>query len=117
MMRILSFDQSRLRGHPSVGRKQMLDQELRQPRFIALWRPALFHDQHPIEIIAGQRPQHVSRFLKRQARMERPLFAQGDNQSGLVLTTSRLDLLRQIRQFGCHCTGRPQQFQRASQQL
>jgi len=51
MMRILSFDQSRPRGHPSAGRKQMLDQELRQPRFIALGLPALFHDQHPIEII------------------------------------------------------------------
>ena len=50
-MRILSFDQSRPRGHPSAGRKQMLDQELRQPRFIALGLPALFHDQHPIEII------------------------------------------------------------------
>jgi hypothetical protein len=84
MMRILSFDRSRLRGRPSAGRKQMLDQELRQPRFIAFGLPALFHDQHAIDIKAGQRPQHVSRFLKRQTRMERPLFAQGSNQPGLV---------------------------------
>src|SRR5947209_18488547 len=88
-MRILSFDQARLRGHPSAGHKQMLDQELRQPRLIALRRPALFHDQHAIEIIAGQRPQYVSRFLKRQARTQCSLLAQGGNQPGLVLTSPR----------------------------
>jgi len=58
MMHILSFDPSRLRGHPSAGRKQMLDQELCQPRLIAFGLPALFHDQHAIDIydsrVSGQ---------------------------------------------------------------
>jgi hypothetical protein len=64
MMHILSFDPSRLRGHLSAGRKQMLDQELRQPRLIAFGLPALFHDQHAIDIIAGERPQHIRSFFK-----------------------------------------------------
>jgi hypothetical protein len=63
--------------HFSMGYKQMLDQELRQPCFIAFGLPALFHDQHPIEIIALPRPQHVRRFRKLQARAQFPLLAQG----------------------------------------
>ena len=94
-----------------MGRKQMLGEKLRQPRFITFGLPALFHDQHAIEIIAGQRPQHVSCFLQRQARAQCPLLVQGDNQLGLVLTPSRLDLPRHIRQFGGHSSCSPQQFQ------
>ena len=89
----------------------MLDEELRQPGLIAFGLPALFHDQHMIEIIAGQRPQHIRRFFKRQARTQHSLFVQKGHQPGPILMPSRLDLLRQIRQFGGQRTRRPQLFQ------
>jgi hypothetical protein len=50
----------------------MLSKKLRQPRFVALGLPVLFHNQHPVEIIALPRPQYVSGFLQRQVRAQRP---------------------------------------------
>ena len=96
-----------------MGREQIVDEQLRQPCLIARRFPALLYHQHAIDIIADQRLQHVGRFLKRQARTQLGVFLQIGNQPGLVLTPSRLDLARQVCQFGRHCTGRSQQFQRA----
>jgi hypothetical protein len=104
-------------SYPSVGSKQMLGKKLRQPRFILFGLPTSFHDQHAIEIIAGQGPQHVSRFLKRPARPQHSLFVQSGNQPRLVLPPSRLDLLCHLRQLGGHGPGNPQQFQLADQGL
>jgi hypothetical protein len=59
MLHILSFDPSRLRGHPSAGRKQMLDQELRQPRLIAFGLPTLFHNQGVLASDRGVFPRWV----------------------------------------------------------
>lgn len=50
----------------------MLDQQMRQPRFIAFWLPVLFHDQHAKEIIAGQHSQHVSGFLNNRPGRSAP---------------------------------------------
>src|SRR6266849_1510315 len=81
-------------------RKQMLDQEPRQPHLIAHGLPALFYDQHAIEIITGQRPQYINSLLGFEVMTQCSLFVQRSNQSSLVLTPSCLNLLRQVRQFG-----------------
>jgi hypothetical protein len=61
-------------SHPSAGRKQMLGEKLRQPRFIPFGLPALFYNQHAIEIITGQRPQDISRLLGFEVMTQCSLF-------------------------------------------
>src|SRR5260370_42651484 len=81
-----------LEGHSSVGNKQMLGEKLRQPRFIVFGLPALFYNQHAIEIITGQRPQDISRLLGFEVRTQCSRFVQRSNQSSLGLMPSCLNL-------------------------
>ena len=76
----------------------------------AFCRPVTFNDQHAVEVVACECPEHVGSLLRRQIMTQQPLFVQIRNQVTLIVTPSRLNLPRQICQFESYDASRAQQF-------